>query len=523
LPLNNKTPICQLRSIVTKPIPQYLRLHLGDEPSESVPSDADRQKVDDFWNAFSDATGWRVAKRTARLEGTVELIPAVTTETTENLEAEPDTAVSRKAATQLAQLAADLEQELSENREALRHQEVELAMRAPILIGESDRANLADRIEKTLSEAAAACGCDAAAMYLLDDDTQYLKTRAVFGLPPQRLEQPPRALRGSRGDLEAMVQIVVTIDDMNECSIDTWNCPESSAEGPFAAGICAAITSDDVPVGTLWLFRNERAEFGIAESAAARLAATQVSLELSSASLERKESDQGDGESIRDVAQWQFDGLPIGAELADGWRVDGMLESPRPWATGWHVWDILPDGTLMLAIAEAVDDSVKGALNSTIARAALTAHSGYRHTPSQLLQRVGDTLWQTSTGEQLVSMLYMRVDLETGEGEVASSGTISAMIGSKYGYRPLVHGCGDPLNTYIDANCVTESFRMMEGETLLAHSCGLVTNGTSQTMLGDGIRTAMQGGDKNPLAQIRRKLINVPLNQERGAVTLLRE
>ena len=71
------------------------------------------------------------------------------------------------------------------------------------------------------------------------------------------------------GCREAMVQTVVTIDDLNACSIDTWNCPASAAAGPFAAGICAAIQCDDVPIGTLWLFRNERAEFSIAEAAAA--------------------------------------------------------------------------------------------------------------------------------------------------------------------------------------------------------------------------------------------------------------
>jgi sigma-B regulation protein RsbU (phosphoserine phosphatase) len=520
-----KLTIRQATNKVTKPIPPYLRVHRGDEPAEIESSDLARLPVEDFWTSFSDVTGWRMDRRSARRESEIELIPAVSSEALEEdgLDAESQAAVSRKAATQLAQSAIEMEQELSANREALRRQEAELAMRAPILTSDSDCIRVADRIESTLADAAASCGCDAAAMYMLDEDTQNLSTRAIFGLPPQRLEQPPRPLRGSRGDLEAMVQMVVTIDDFDDRTIDLWNCPEAAATGQFSSGICAAIQSDDVPIGTLWLFRHDRAQFGLAEAAAARMAATQLSLELSNAPHLGNAQAGADGGPARDIAQWQFDALPIGVELAEGWRVDGMLESPRPWATGWHDWDVLPDGTLMLAIAEAVNDSVKGALNATVARAALTAHTGYRHTPRQLLQRVSDTLWQTSTSEQLVSMLYIRVDPETGEGEVASSGSITALIASRYGYRPLVNGSGEPLNTYIDAGCVTETFRMMQGETLLAYSRGIVSDGASQTMLGDGVRTAMQAGDINPLAQIRRQFIDLPLGSERGAMTLLRQ
>lgn len=503
---------------MTTTIPSYLRVHFDQEHSDPPQTEPNRDSIHDFWNAYADATGWRIDNRTLHNDAPLVLHPAVTVDSIKSIESEPDTAVSRMVAMRLAESAAQLERRLEQNRQALRRQEIELASRAPILLGESDQTRLADRIEQTLADAATACGCNAAAMYMLDDDTQYLKTRSVFGLPPQRLEEQPRPLRGSRSDLEAMVQGVVAIDDLQDCSIDTWNCPE-----PVAAGICAVIQSDDVPIGTLWLFRNDRARFGAAEAAAARLAASQLSLLLSLACPDRNRSIESVHEPIRDVAQWQHEALPVGAELAAGWRVDGMIESPRPWATGWHMWDILPDGTLILAIAEAVDPSLIGAMNAAIARAALAAHTGYRHSPGQLLQRVSDTLWQTSTGEQLVSMLYLQVDPETGEGEVASSGTITAMIGNRYGFRPLVDGSSEPLNTHIDARCTTKSFRMMPGETLLGYNRGIVTEGATQTMLGEGIRTAMQSSDSNPLARIRRTLANLPLHQERDAVTLLRQ
>jgi hypothetical protein len=122
-----------------------------------------------------------------------------------------------------------------------------------------------------------------------------------------------------------------------------------------------------------------------------------------------------------------------------------------------------------------------------------------------------------------MSMLYARVDPESGEGEVAAAGSIAAMIGSRYGYRPLVDGRNDPLNTHIDACCFAETFRMMEGETLLAYTGGLIRDGASQMSLGEQVRSAMQSDDANPLARIRRSLAGMPLSQERGAVTLLRQ
>jgi hypothetical protein len=498
---------------VTKTIPNYLRLHRGTSASSSKvvpPHDAVRC----FWDAYSDVTGWRIDQRATRGH-LFELIPAVNTETTD---IQSTAAVSKLAATRLAESAARLAEELQRNREAMRRQEMELASRAPVLIADTDRARVADRIEKTLAEAAAACRCDAAAIYLLDEETQYLKARAVYGLPTQRLEEPARQLRGSRADLEAMVREVVAIDDLSLSELETWNSPE-----PFAAGICASIQTESIPIGTVWFFSKEKKEFTASESTTARFAAALIGFELSRASSEVGVADKSAKEPVRDLAQWQYESLPVGATLADGWRADGLIESPNDWATGWHFWDVLPDGTLMISIAEAVDRSVKGAVSAAVARAALSAHTGYRHTAAQLVQRISDTLWQTSTAEQLMSLFYARIDSNTGEGEFVSAGSVNAMIASRYGFRGLIDSASDPLNTHIDAHAVVKSFRLLKGETLLAYTAGFGQGGEAQMALGASLRSAMQSGDPNPLARVRRATAGIPLEHERGAITLLRE
>ena len=503
---------------VTRTIPNYLRIHRDSEAAEAKARTESRDLLGEFWDAYSHATGWRVDQR-ARKTGELELLPAVALEDLDATQADSVDVVRKSNAQRLAASANALSDELRQSREAIRRQEIELAARASILAGEVGQQDLAQRIETTLADVVAACRCDAAAMYMLDDQTEYLKTSAVFGLPPDRLEMDARQLRDSRTDLEAMVQGVVTIDDLRAAPIDTWNCPED-----FDAAICVLIESGDVPIGTLWLFRHGTAEFGIAETAAARMAAAKLSLELAHASISGSDvSVRREETPIRDVAQWQFESLPVGASLAPDWKVDGMIESPNPWATGWHQWDVLPDGTLMMAIAESVDGSVRGAMSAAIARAALAAHTGYRHTPAELMRRVSDTLWQTSIAEQLVSLMYVRVDPETGEGEVATAGSISAIVGNRFGYRPLVDGQTAPLNADIDASFVTESFRLERGETLLAYTAGLGRDGLTQSMMGESIRTAMQENDESPLAMVRRDFADVDLTHERGAVTLLRK
>jgi hypothetical protein len=440
---------------------------------------------------------------------------------TDSIDQEPTVPVSRLAAQRLAESALDLAHRLASSQQALRRQAAELATRAAIIGGAHESAQLADDLQQTLADAAAASGGFAAAVYLLDDDTEYLTAHAVHGLPIDRLASPPRTLRGSRGDLEAMVQGVVAIDNLQATQIDTWNCPESS--NGIAAALCAVIKSDDVPIGTLWIFADQPAEYGSAQIAATRLAASQLSMLISNAAKSRQGEMTKIPAVVAEIADWQCESLPTGTKLATDWRVDGMIESPQAWATGWHTWDVLPDGALMLAIAEAIDPSIKGAMTAAIARAAITSHLGYRHTPCQLLQRINDTLWHTNTCEQLLSLLYVRVDPETGEGEFAAAGEITAMIGSRYGYRPLVAGQSEPLGTDFRADFISNHFRMMPGETLLAYGPGMEPSNATQRMLGETLRTAMQKNDRNPLAMIRRKLAALPLQAERGAASLLRE
>ncbi|QDT09959.1 SpoIIE family protein phosphatase [Planctomycetes bacterium K23_9] len=508
---------------MTKTIPHYLRVHHETASNQNVQTKAPLAKdsVNDFWHAYNEATGWRIdaGNGSPSIKARVQLQAAPgnansrdTSETKNNTPL-----VNKLSAQRLADSATALAQQLADAHETIRIQNAELAARCSVVPESSQRA-LADRLSDSLADMVTAMKCDAAAIYLLDDDTENLTMRSMHGLPDNRLAAPPRQLQGSRGDLEAMVQGVVMISDLHELSFDTWSCPENAS-----SAACASLVSSGVPIGTLWFYFSEQQSLEDSHAAIAQLAANQIAMQLQSASSDSSLQTTTPDHNVDDLAQWQFAGLPMGTLLAPDWRVDGMIESPQPWATGWHAWDVLPDGTLMIAIAEAEDKSIAGSMSAAIARAALESHTGYRHTPEQLLQRVSDTLWQTNTMDQLTSLMYVRINPETGEGEIASAGSMIAMIAGRYGYRPAIAPNDSPLASRIDLNCTATTFRMSAGEVLMAYGDGFGGDGIDQTTIGNQLRQAMQASDNCPLASVRRHLVDQPMNHERGAVTILRQ
>lgn len=502
----------------TKNTPNYLRLHRAPSPGEAKAA-ANEADSNQFWTAFSDATGWRIDQREKLGEVQQTLLPKADLEIPDGDGKDQSglPIVKRDLAEQLAKSGQALMASLESAKEALRRQDAELAARAAIIQEPGQRQSLAVELRRVLNNAVEACGCKSAAIYTLDEDTRVLTLRTSVGLDAQT-HSATRLLRGSRGDLEAMVRNVVMINDLNESSIDLWRSPE-----PAGAAICASVNSADVPVGTLWLFADEPKEFSASHAAAVELASREITLLLERAASGTGTTVSRDSKNaLRDLTQWQLSSLPMASALAQGWAVDGMIESNRDWTVGWHNWDVLPDGTLLIAMAQAEDDSLSGAMVAATARAAMTSHTGYRHNPSQVLQRVSDTLWETNTAEQLISLMYLRFDPDTGEGEVAVAGKMNAIIGSRYGYRPLLDGRTDPLGLEIEAKIDLKSFRLGEAETLLGYGKGLAAIPNAQSLIGTQIRDCSRSGDRHVLAAIRRSLAKTPITEERGAISVTR-
>lgn len=522
---------------VTRTIPNYLRLHPATtgEPSPEPPFAID--PVSQFWKAYTDATGWRLDRGHAAADPTdasrplesdssqavLRLLPAFdgTLVADTQLQAECPS-VNRELAERLASAASELARRLENAQAAYRTQEAELAVTATPTGTVDQSSRLLQRLERLLKQAAAATGCDAAGLYLLDNDTTSLKLRASYGLPADRIAAPARTLRGSRADVESLVREVVLIDDLAGTMATTWNSPEC-----FASAIVTRIEEDDLPIGTLWLWSKQPRELTQQDGEAAQLAALSVASELARAALHRERAKWNlSSTSIKSATQWQLRQLPPAMELAPGILVDGWTESPRPWARSWHAWDVLPDGTISLAIAEASLSEMDGAMIAATARAAFAAHSHYRHSAAEMMQRISDSLWQTNTGDQLMSMLYIRLDPDTGEGEIASAGSIQSIIASSRGFRALSVGReSEPLASRIDCRPYHTAFQLQPGEAIIAVNACVLDDvlGINQTELASIAREAISRRNSPILASLRRALVRKPLEDERAGIVLLRK
>lgn len=139
--------------------------------------------------------------------------------------------------------------------------------------------SVSSRLRDVLRSGANAIGgFSAAALYLLDENTTVLKTRAVWGLPDDRYLEPPRRLAGSRAEIEALMGHVVTIND--DYLAEEWNAPES-----FPCSVCIPIVSEATLLGVAWFFADEKHEITPREIETLDLVAWRIVDELEKESL----------------------------------------------------------------------------------------------------------------------------------------------------------------------------------------------------------------------------------------------
>ncbi|MBR5242949.1 MAG: GAF domain-containing protein [Thermoguttaceae bacterium] len=183
--------------------------------------------------------------------------------------------VPRATAVALAETLATILGENYRWRAELVAREAELAVDATTNVElNDDGARLASRLRDVLKTGAKALGgFDAAALYLLDDETTRLKIRALWGLPTDRFLDPPRPLRGARADVEALLGSAVVL---NEAYLaEAWKAPED-----FDCSLCVPVASETTILGTLWYFSNQKREIETRELETLELIAGRIVAEL---------------------------------------------------------------------------------------------------------------------------------------------------------------------------------------------------------------------------------------------------
>ncbi|MDR0522154.1 MAG: GAF domain-containing protein [Planctomycetaceae bacterium] len=105
-----------------------------------------------------------------------------------------------------------------------------------------------------LKESAKLVDCCAAALYMLDSQQKTLKMRACWGLPEERLLEPAKPLHDSTADVEAILGQAVIINE--DYLFEAWQVQEH-----FETAVCVPVMSQQMILGTLWLYSDRRRDF----------------------------------------------------------------------------------------------------------------------------------------------------------------------------------------------------------------------------------------------------------------------
>ena len=135
-----------------------------------------------------------------------------------------------------------------------------------------------ESLYQLLKESAKLVDFCAASLYLLNSQEKTLKLRSCWGLPEERLLDPPKPLHDSLADVEAVLGQIVVINE--DYLLEMLRVPED-----FPMSVCLPVMTRRSVWGTLWLFSDQRRdctehELNLMEYITGRLAAELEKLAL---------------------------------------------------------------------------------------------------------------------------------------------------------------------------------------------------------------------------------------------------
>lgn len=467
---------------MTKPIPDYLKLHV-EESFAVRPQPPDVRGLSDVLEAFRDATGWQLSYVDAHhLDANPAwAMPIGQGDANEGKlvltagQAPAPGTLALDAIRPLAQAIGGLVAEIHRTQSTVWQREAELAAGIPVTLRPAEQQQLAFRLESVLRGGAEAIGCQAAALYLLDDATSHLKLRAAWRLPKNRFLDPPRPLRGAVADLEALVGHAVALEDT--ALLPHWKVPED-----FPAALCVPVASTSTPLGTLWFFAEQTRTFSpeqthLAEIVAGRLVSDLEREVLVREGLRNRQTDQ----ARQLLTQWQNDQRPSVPPLIDGWQVAGVLSGDDPLGGLLYDWCVLPDGRIAIALGQADGLNVEASLTAATLHIALKSHAAYPHDARHMLDRLNEALWTCSTGNRFASLFYAVIEPETGAMEYAAAGDTHALIVSPTDVQSL-SVTETPLGADPDAVYRQTAGQLEPGQSLVLFNRGYPTTVDQETL-----------------------------------------
>lgn len=491
------------RHAVARKRSSHLRIHT--EETNSIDRNEVQQPrtfdIQQLMDDFTEATGWQPralnstphgssksanGERDIPLRERVELVNVAMLDGLLDAEDLLDMPMTgEESAWQLLESIDLLVQRLSETEKALSQQEAKLATQVGVNVRSDEGNQLADRLLDSLHRASEQTSSDAAALYLLDDTTSELKMRCCWGMPAAALAHPPRNLRGSLADLEALMGNAVLLE--NTRIAPEWNCPEL-----YAAAMCVPIGSPTMPHGTLWLFSEHIRDFSDSDIDAAKAATEKILSDIERSVLaEEVLKTRRLNRQFEDASLVQGSRLPDQQPLHEDYELAGWTYQGQALGGNFHTWNINRLGQINAAMGDAATVGTCGALVATSVQTIVETCWNSNHKPSQVLRKANDILWGTQDGDWRSSLCYLQIHPESGSTQLSIAGDICAYIIGSRGYR-MIAGNTTMLALQPDSTYRNEQLYLEAGDLLMIASAdvlaGTKRGGLSQDTLFKTIR-----------------------------------
>lgn len=444
---------------MSKQIPDYLRLHTEPAPLpppvtvELVPGLAD------LCRSFEQATGWPLRfspQPTPPTDSDVLWSTPLGYDADDpngslqiNLTDGPlvSAGCEVEAAVALATSLAGMVQTVLSAQRLVWEREADLATGVPLVPHPEGRQRLPELLESLLETAAQTVGCQAAGLYMLDDATSELKLRAAWGLPHERFASPPRLLRESGADLEALSGHAVVLE--NAAATIHWKPPEECR-----SAICLPVSSAAAVLGTLWLYGARSQDFSdelvnLTEIVAGRIA-TELEREALAAEVHQVKVVR---QQLDEAETAQRDQLPVISPLCDGWDVSGKTAADAGLASTFHDWFPVGSGEqLAITLGEIESLGLTGALQAGNLRTSFRVQGDYTDDPIRMLASANRALWASSSAGQQAAAFCGVIEPNSGVLHYASAGSLGMLHVQRQGaglLLPQPHPLGmDPETTF---------------------------------------------------------------------------
>lgn len=336
---------------------------------------------------------------------------------------------------------------------------------------------LLSKLQSVIRKGLSALNMAAAGLYLLDDETRQLILRVHVGLDRERLLQNPRRLKDSLADLEALVGHAVTISAPKDGTGQQPLASGSNLSSPFLpesfpAGICVPVATHSTPLGTLWLFSDGPREFSPRDSAVAELIGGNLATELEKDAVAREGAlGRKIGKDIQRAQVWQQLQTPPGAPELDQWSIAGNQFLSSGVGGAFYDFSVSPSGELIASVGDVQGAVFESGLAAATLRGALRSVGNVYDQPERLLTGVNNTMWNCPLGDQLASLLHLRIDERTGRSRWGNAGRTGAIILGTAAEAMIVHE-GTPLGICEDEQFEQDERVLLPGSTFFAYSDG---------------------------------------------------